>query len=387
MISHPGPPPALAFSPAVGAAVAEPVAPIDTPVAPRDSRRIDRTLAALFADVRGRHGANPALADLIDRLGEFALRGGKRVRPRLCLASYRIAAGRDDKPPRAAWLVAASLEVFHAFMLIHDDLIDDSAVRRREPTLHERFRLEAGDAGPSARKRGVDLALVGGDLLFALGLRVLSRARLESAVQARVQRLVADMLLETGFGQALDVLYDDRPLEALDESHILEAYALKTSRYSIAGPLMLGSALAGSPPAAAKALGRYGDLLGMAYQIRNDLDGLEGDPDTDEISDLDGGKRTLVLWATHRRLDDDGREALAGALAAPVGPDRRRRLLALIRDSGAIDECRRRAETLLAEAGEALADSPIDPARQRHYWQLMGQFGLKGKASGHVHRA
>src|SRR5207248_397742 len=97
---------------------------------------------------------------------------------------------------------------------------------------------------------------------------------------------------------------------------------------------------AGASTSTCRALDRFGDRLGLGYQIGNDLEALEADPDLDENPDLDGGKRTLVLWRAHDRLPDSGRRALVEALDLPPGPARRRRLLDLIDTSGAVADCR-----------------------------------------------
>lgn len=355
---------------------------------PSDLARVDRCLARLFARVARRHATNPHLAPWLGRLREFVLQGGKRVRPRLCLASYRIARRDAAPPPRGVWLTASGLELLHAFMLVHDDLIDGSALRRGEPTLHERLRDDRPGHDPSrARRRGQDLALVGGDLLFAMALELLARSGLPPREQIKAQRLVSEMLLETGLGQALDVLHDDVPLVEVDEVQVLRAYALKTSRYSIAGPLVLGAMLAGAGGDVIRALGDMGDRLGMAYQINNDLDGVAGDPLTDDLDDIDGGKRTYLMWATYRRLGETGREALDAALDAPASIDRRRRVLAMVRASGAIEECRDKIVRLREEAAASLDEAPLDPAQRRGYLNLVTTFGLRGAPSTHVSRA
>src|SRR4051812_45406070 len=136
---------------------------------------------------------------LYGHLTEFVLRGGKRLRPRLCLSSYRILTGRFDPPPGAVARAAASLEVFHAFMLVHDDLIDGSVIRRNRATLHQAILQEADRPDdPVVRKRATDLGLIAGDLLFALGMRLLGRSGLDDGALGRANRLVADMLFETG---------------------------------------------------------------------------------------------------------------------------------------------------------------------------------------------
>ena len=341
-----------------------------TPAADRD--RVDLDLARFFEETRRGYAANPHLAPLYGRLAEFVLRGGKRLRPRLCLASYRITAGRFDPPPEPVALAAASLEIFHAFMLVHDDLIDGSVVRRGRPTLHEAIRID--DEGKGDRERAGHLGLIAGDLLFALGMRLIARSGLEDAALGRANRLLADMLFETGLGEALDVLYDGCPLEHLAEEQLVESYLRKTARYSVAGPLVLGALLAEAPGPVTRALDRFGDLLGFGYQVQNDLDALEEHPDFGDQPDLDAGKRTFVLWSAYKRLDERGKRALVEALDLPVGPDRRRRLLDLIRSSGAVEACRARVESARREAVEVLRDSPLDPAQRRQFIALTEMF-------------
>ncbi len=356
--------------------------PLDrlTPASDRD--RVDRDLQAFFEETRRGYASNPHLAPLYGRLSEFVLRGGKRLRPRLCLASYRILTGRFDPPPVPVALAASCLEVFHAFMLVHDDLIDGSVLRRNRATLHEAIRLDAEQPDhPTERKRASDLGLIGGDLLFSLGMRLLSRSGLDDCTLGRANRLMADMLFETGLGEALDVLYDDCPLDLLTEDQIVESYLRKTARYSVSGPLTLGATIAGSHPGVARALDRFGDLLGFGFQVQNDLDAFTADLEVGDHPDLDGGKRTYVLWAAYRGLNHDGRRDLVAALEAPVGLDRRRALVTLIDRSGAVAWCRTKLDVVRRDAITALAEAPLDSAQRRQFVALTGLFGASPERS------
>ena len=352
-----------------------------TPATDRD--QVDRDLADFFAETRRAYASNPHLRPLYDQLTDFVLRGGKRLRPRLCLAGFRIITGRFEALPRAVALAAASLEVFHAFMLVHDDLIDGSVTRRGKATLHEAIRLEAGrdDNDPQGRKQAGDLGLIGGDLLFSLGMRLLNRSGLDDAASAKAGRLMADILFETGLGEALDVLYDDCPLDRLSEGQLVESYLRKTARYSVSGPLVLGATIAGASPATLAAIDRFGDLLGFGYQVQNDLQALDADPDHGDHPDLDGGKRTYVLWAAYQGLDDRGRRDLVATLGLPAGPGRRRRLLDLIADGGAVEACRARLDAARCEAVDVLRQAPIDAQQRRLLIALTGLFGAPYRSS------
>lgn len=325
-----------------------------------DRIRIDAELASFLARSGRKFASNPHVEPVYELMGEFVLQGGKRVRPRLCLAAYRILSGQE--PERPTVLAASCLELFHAFMLVHDDLIDSSLTRRDQPTLHEAIRQHSDN--PADSRTASDLALLAGDWLFALGLRLIARSGLDDAIQGRAQRFLADMLFETGIGEGLDVLYGNSPLNQLNESQIIEAYLRKTSRYSVSGPLILSAILAGAQPAVCRSLGRYGDRLGLCYQIRNDLEALPIDPH-EPCDDLDSGKRTLLLWTAYRHLDPAGRQTLEAALELHAGPDRRRILLDLIHGSRAVEHCLARITSYQREAARALQVSPLDDRQRR----------------------
>ncbi len=359
--------------------------PFPEAIAPGDDRDgIDRVLTEALAEARRAYAVNPLVVPLIDRIIAFVLEGGKRLRPRLCLASYRVLSGKTEAP-RPVWLAAGSLEVLHAFMLVHDDLIDDSTLRRDRPTLHESIRLDddSPDA-PAARKRAADLGLLAGDLLCALGTRMINRSGLDDATLGRVNRTVSDMLIETGLGEALDVLADDCPLEELSEGRLVEAYLRKTARYTVSGPMVLGATMAGASSKVCAALDRFGDLLGFGYQVQNDLASLAEDPLYGDHADLDGGKRTYVLWSAYRSSTPSGRRELAQAMAAPPSVERRYRLLDLIHASGAIDHCRAHLATVQRDAVAVLRSSPLTTSQRRGFIALVEQFDLKGRLTQHA---
>ena len=343
-----------------------------------DLELVDLHLRDYLEDARHQFASNPCLTRLFERVGEFVLQGGKRLRPRLCLASHRIISGRNEAPPKPVWLTAASLEVFHAFMLVHDDIIDRSLTRRERPSLPEQFRLES-DAPNStgAIKRAADLSLLSGDLLCALAVRLVAGSGLEDATLGRVTRLLADMLVETGLGEVLDVVSEERPLSQMEEEPLVETYLRKTARYTVSGPLVLGATIAGASAKVCQALDRFGDLLGFGFQIQNDLDSLDEDIRQGDHVDLDGGKRTFVLWRAYRMSSPARRLEISEALQDAPSLDRRRKLIELIEESGAIRFCRAHLARLQREAVSVLKESPLTLSQRRAYIQLVEHFRLK----------
>lgn len=356
--------------------IESPLLDVSSPPAPADDRvRVDRYLRAFLAESRRKHGTNSQTRPLFDHISEFVLCGGKRLRPRLALASYRIMSGFVQNPPRSIWRASASLELFHAFMLVHDDLIDGSLLRRGKPTLHEAIRLGSSPAhGCDGSKRAGDLGMIGGDLLCALGMRLIGRSGLDDAPLGRTIRLISEMLLETGIGEALDVLFEECPLANITESQILDAYLRKTARYTVSGPLIVGASLAGAEQSLLKSLRRYGDLMGLAFQIQNDLDGLAHDDKTGECPDLDAGKRTWILWTAYDRLSECGRRELNQTLSLPIGPARREGLLSLIVASGALEIAEERVGSLQRDALAVLLESRLEAAQRSAFLGLLTLF-------------
>ncbi len=232
--------------------------------------------------------------DAVHALGAF-LDGGKALRPRFCYWGY--VASTATAPGADLVAAAAALELLHAFALIHDDLMDSSPTRRGRPALHEAFTAEhrrrswAGEPG----RYGPAAALLTGDLAFALAGRL--AGELPDQVKPVWSRLVAEMTA----GQFLDLAGSARR----DRSAELAATIarLKSGRYTVTGPLRVGAALAGqelTPP-----LAQFGDLVGEAFQLRDDLLGVFGDPELTGKpvgEDLRSGKPTLLVAYTVRHL-------------------------------------------------------------------------------------
>jgi geranylgeranyl diphosphate synthase type I len=232
------------------------------------------------------------------------LDGGKALRPRFCYWGHAIT-GEDISPllPQAC----AALELLHAFALIHDDLMDNSDTRRGRPALHRQIaaRHRQHDWAGDPDSYGHAMALLTGDLAFALASRL--GAALPGPAVAVWSRMVSELVL----GQFLDLAgaaRRDRSLEVARTTALL-----KSGQYTVTDPLRLGAALAGVPELPA-ALARYGDLVGEAFQLRDDLLGVFGDPRLTGKpvgEDLISGKPTQLLAYAAEMLPPRGQALLA----------------------------------------------------------------------------
>ncbi|WP_234431617.1 polyprenyl synthetase family protein [Streptomyces sp. NRRL S-241] len=254
---------------------------------------VDERLAA-FLDAKARLAiAQGFPAEVTDVLRDLVLGGGKRIRPVLCVAGW-YAAGRD-RDEDAVLQVAASLEMFHVFALVHDDVMDRSATRRGRPSAHE--AIAARHAGrPGAARLGLDAAVLLGDLALVWSDELLHTAGLSAERFAAVAGVLDGMRTELMYGQYLDLLATGRPSADLEAA--LRIARFKSAKYTVERPLQLGAALSGADDGVCAALSAFGLPLGEAFQLRDDLLGAFGEsPETGKpaAEDLREGKHTALL--------------------------------------------------------------------------------------------
>ncbi len=301
------------------------------------------------------HSLEPAWRSL----KSFLRRPGKRLRPLLFLLSYSLFDQRDAPPPRAALRVAGALELFHAFALIHDDLIDCSESRRGKPTLH---RALANDV-TNTERNAQSLALVLGDILFGFAMECFIDPELPRAQSMVAMRYFLRIAQETGMGQAAEIAHLDLPLSEVCESEIRQTYHLKTTRYTIECPLVLGAMLAGADDEARKSLCQFAKPLGLAFQIENDLHEVELLPDAapDLAYDFHCGVKTLVLKRLHDALTPADQKRLAKALEQSEQPSALQDLAQLFAKSGVIQTLRGEVRSHFSESRHALRESSLQP--------------------------
>ena len=246
---------------------------------------------------------SPYLTDLVR---DYPSRGGKGVRPALLLATCQ-AFGR---PWEEALQAAVALELLHNAFLVHDDVEDQSALRRGQPTLHE--------------LHGNALAVNAGDSLAHLALQpLLQDAALSTRIKGRLVTELLAVVRQTTEGQALDLGWRWDGVVDLEPAEYLTMAGKKTCWYSTVAPLRMGAIIGSSGTEQLEALSRFGFYLGIAFQIRDDLLDLNSDAATGKrpFGDLREGKRTLMLVHLLASADEKDRRWLVSYLrAAP--PDR-----------------------------------------------------------------
>lgn len=336
-----------------------------SPVDPTGLRtRVEAALAEFLARQRVRmSGVDDAAGPIADAVEAFVLGGGKRLRPAFAYWAYRGAGGADT-----GQLVAtvAALELLHAGALIHDDVMDGSDTRRGEPAMHRRFaRLHrAGRWRGDPDRFGTAAAILLGDLCLVWSDELLHSGGLPPATLARARPVFDQMRTELTFGQYLDIHAQVTGDATVDRA--VTVARLKSASYTVERPLQIGAALAGAAPALAEAYARYGSPLGEAFQLRDDVLGVFGDPartGKPAGDDLREGKRTYLVAAAFEAADPATRAELAARLGDPeLDQSGVARLRELITGTGALDRTERRIATLTGAALAGLAGAPLAPS-------------------------
>ncbi|WLS46798.1 polyprenyl synthetase family protein [Micromonospora profundi] len=308
-----------------------------------------------------------SLAQIDAAIGEFAaaardavLVGGKRLRSTFAYWGWRGASGGSESLPPVLPALAA-LELLHTFALVHDDVMDDSATRRGRPTAHVALAAQhvaAGHRGDPDRY-GEAAAVLIGDLCMVWADRLLAHTAVPPARLLEVRRCYDQMRVETIAGQYLDVLGEnDAANWSVDRALRVARY--KTASYTVQRPLLLGTALAGVSTDAplVAAYTRYGLAVGEAFQLRDDLLGVYGDPATTGKpagDDLRTGKPTTLLMLARQLATPAQRRALDRADTGPVD-----HLAELVADTGAVARVERMIAERVGDALAALDAAPVD---------------------------
>jgi geranylgeranyl diphosphate synthase type I len=324
------------------------------------AERVERRLRDLLHDEIDRWGAlSTDLIAPLEALRGLVLAGGKRLRPAFCFWGYRAAGGdRDD--PRVID-AGAAFEMLQAFALVHDDVMDGSATRRGGRTAHLAFGDEhlTADWRGEPRRFGEGVAILIGDLAHVYADRLLASA------PPAVTPVWDELRIELNVGQYLDILGTARGDTDRESARRIARY--KSGKYTIERPLHVGAALAGGLDELQVPLSAYGDPLGEAFQLRDDLLGAFGDeaitgkPVGDDLRE---GKPTPLLAAATTDADRTQAEVLALVGRPDLDGADIARIQAVFQDTGAVAAIESRIDHLTGEAIAAISAARVpDEAR------------------------
>ncbi len=282
-------------------------------------RQIDHSLG-LFMD-RMKKDYQLHLVDpvLFSSMKEYVLRKGKRIRPLLMILSYKGFRKSAKRMSPSIYYVSTCIELLHNFMLIHDDIIDRSDLRRGKPTLHRVLRRAAKT--PEQDKLGYDLGIVAGDIVYALAIDAFLSIKEEPKRKERALKYFIQTAVYTAMGEFVDTLNGVRPLPRITEKDVFLNYSLKTARYTFDCPLVVGAILAGAKEKDIKALAQIGLLVGQAFQIQDDVIGIfdtEKNIGKSILSDLAEQKKTILVTHAFSRMNTKEKAAFKALFEKPV---------------------------------------------------------------------
>ena len=312
--------------------------------------------------------APDAMAALHAAIGSLTMAAGKRLRPAFVLGGHLAGGGQagDD----AALHAAAAVEMLHSFALLHDDVMDRSDTRRGRATAQLTLRRHHPEGGADRDWFGVSAAILAGDLAFVWADMLFDRV---GDAGRRVRELYDTFRSEVIAGQFLDLRAGSDPRTTPGDA--ARVALLKSARYTATRPLQIGAALAGADDATIRRLAAYGDAVGIAFQLRDDILGLFGDPRTTGkscVDDLREGKRTLLVLRALELSPAADRATLELALGdrhldartAQRGRDVIARSGALASVEAAIEVHRTRALALARTLDRRAAGALVDLAEQ-----------------------
>ncbi|MGV8876168.1 MAG: polyprenyl synthetase family protein [Rhodoglobus sp.] len=350
--------------------------------------RIDEFVAEKRAEL---NSIAPELTALTD-IGGSLLSGGKRFRALFCYWGWQSVAGlasnneplNDDNLTTqlpGVIMSASALELFHAAALVHDDIMDRSDTRRGAPAAHRRFEQMHRDGGwaGSSQAYGESSALLLGDLLLGWSDELLGRgiAMLPRPSALAARREFMTMRTEVMAGQYLDI-HDESAWASFPESEALEraqrVLVYKSAKYSVEAPLAVGASLGSASDDQLAALRAFGLPLGVAFQLRDDVLGIFGDPELTGKpagDDLREGKRTAIIAIARQKLSASANAILDELLG---DPDLTRAQVDTIRatltESGAVAQIEKVIDRNLEKACEAIEHANLAPSARTQLLNL-----------------
>lgn len=263
-----------------------------------------------------------------------ACQGGKRIRGALVRLGYEMGGGILNPD---IFKASAAFEIFQTAILAHDDIIDKSPTRRGKPTIYQAL---GGD------HYAISQTISLGDIGFFLALRMIADGNFPNDLKNQAIQSFCTSMLETASGQMMDVLMPTLKDETTEEDAVI-IFRLKTARYTISGPMRLGAMLAGADEEYLQKLQHFGDNLGIAFQIQDDILGVFGDEKTlgkSVTSDIEEGKNTLLIAYALKHSDKAQLEVLSKYYGQGKIAQKELNLIKKVfEDSGSLDYSQREA--------------------------------------------
>ena len=323
--------------------------------------KIDRTMMRYVRQIDKAYTLKKISPILSHHIKEYVSRKGKRVRSTLFVVSYH---GYAKNPKPGLYTSALALELLHNFMLIHDDIIDRSALRRGKPAMHTMLDKHLTPYR-NLKFNGSDLGIVIADVIYAMAIDAFLSIRENPVQKEAALKKFVEAAIFTGSGEFIEMLAGAKPIEQITLAEIYKIYDLKTAYYTFCSPLTVGALLAGAPKGQITSLIEYGINVGRAFQINDDiLDMCASETQTGKsaLTDIKESKKTLLIWQAYRKTSPANRRVMQRIFDKPRSNARDLETVrAIVESSGSIDFARAQIRQLVRAADISVSRLTMKP--------------------------
>lgn len=312
--------------------------------------RLEKELSSYLTSIDKTYSLNKLSPLLSNSIKEFITRKGKRIRPLLFCVGYL---GFSKRIAPGLFRSALSLELLHDFMLVHDDIIDKSLTRRGRPSMHARLNRCLKNK-KNLKFNGQDLAIVVGDVMYALALDAFLEVKENPLRKGLALRKLISAALITGSGEFIELLLGTKAIGKISKNDIYKIYDYKTANYTFAAPLAMGATLAGAKQGRIKRLFDYGMHLGRAFQIKDDIIGIfaeDSEIGKSNLTDISEAKRTLLIWHAYRQGNQSQKAAIERVFSGKgAGKKELLKIRKIILETGGLNYAKNQINSLLNKA-------------------------------------
>ncbi|MCG2711995.1 MAG: polyprenyl synthetase family protein [Candidatus Omnitrophica bacterium] len=295
----------------------------------------------------------------------FILTRGKRIRPILFIIGYK---GFSAKNPKNLYRSALAIELLHAFLLVHDDIVDNSDTRRGKASMHKLMERKIKKPKKTGFS-GKNLAMITGDIMYAIAIEAFLSINEDPLRKEEALRKFIETACYTGCGEFIELLYSIEDISKIRNDQIYKIYDYKTAYYTFIAPLTTGAILAGASKKQINLLFKFGTSLGRAFQIKDDILAIfaqEKKTGKSGLSDLQEGKKTLLIWHayTHsgKQQKDNLKKILNKNKVTRKDLDTARRI---ITDTGSLEYAKAQIKILLKSSTSILKNLKMKPAYKK----------------------
>ena len=315
---------------------------------------LDDELVKFISHIDSRYSLSDTSTLLFNNIKHFILRKGKRIRPILFIIGYK---GFSAKNPGNLYRSALAIELLHAFLLVHDDIVDNSDMRRGKASMHKLMERKIKKT-KKAGFCGKNLAMITGDIMYAIAIEAFLSINEDHLRKEKALRKFIETACYTGCGEFMELLSSIEDISKIKKDRIYKIYDYKTAYYTFITPLITGAILAGASKKQTDKLYEFGISLGRAFQIKDDILGIfaqEKKTGKSNLSDLQEGRKTLLIWHAYTHADKQQKDQLNRILNKNKITRKDLNIArSIITDTGSLEYAKAQIKILLKRSGSII---------------------------------